>query len=170
MEINGKVWCLFEQSGTFKTQFKNLGYESVDVDIQNNFGETDYQIDLFAEIENAYDGKASLFDHIKQEDLVMAFFPCIYFCENNQMYFCIQLMRGWKLNLYLINLTKDSTLYDIKVLDYDPLASDPTLNRKDVYDSIVFRYNDNDIKKDNFESVKLLVTDGLEYEKEYEYY
>ena len=53
-----------------------------------------------------------------------------------------------KLNLYLINLTKDSTLYDIKVLDYDPLASDPTLNRKDVYDSIVFRYNDNDIKKD----------------------
>lgn len=88
MEINGKVWCLFEQSGTFKTQFKNLGYESVDVDIQNNFGETDYQIDLFAEIENAYDGKASLFDHIKQEDLVMAFFPCIYFCENNQMYFC----------------------------------------------------------------------------------
>lgn len=90
MEIRGKVWCLFEQSGTFKNEFKKLGYEAVDVDIQNNFGETDYQIDLFAEIENAYDGKPSLFDQIRGQDadLVLAFFPCIYFCENNQLYFC----------------------------------------------------------------------------------
>ena len=64
MEINGKVWCFFEQSGTFKNEFKKLGYDAIDVDIQNNFGETDYQIDLFAEIENAYDGKPSIFDKI----------------------------------------------------------------------------------------------------------
>lgn len=56
MEIKGKVWCLFEQSGTFKNEFKKLGYEAVDLDIQNNFNETDYQIDLFNEIENAYRG------------------------------------------------------------------------------------------------------------------
>lgn len=56
MEIKGKVWCLFEQSGTFKNEFRKLGYEACDVDIQNNFGETDYQIDLFAEIEKAYSG------------------------------------------------------------------------------------------------------------------
>ena len=65
MEIKGKVWCLFEQSGTFKNQFKLLGYDAVDVDIQNNFGETDYVIDLFKEIEDAYDGKPSLFDSIR---------------------------------------------------------------------------------------------------------
>lgn len=64
MEINGKVWCFFEQSGTFKNEFKKLGYDAVDVDIQNNFGETDYQIDLFAEIENAYDCKPSIYDKI----------------------------------------------------------------------------------------------------------
>lgn len=64
MEITGKVWCFFEQSGTFKNEFKKLGYEAVDVDIQNNFGETDYQIDLFKEIENAYDNKPSIFDQI----------------------------------------------------------------------------------------------------------
>lgn len=90
MEIKGKVWCLFEQSGTFKSQFKLLGYDAVDVDIQNNFGETDYQIDLFKEIEAAYDGKPSLFDQIRggqDGDLIMAFFPCIYFCENNELYF-----------------------------------------------------------------------------------
>lgn len=90
MEISGKVWCLFEQSGTFKNQFKLLGYDAVDVDIQNNFGETDYQIDLFKEIKDAYDGKPSLFDQIRggqDGDLIMAFFPCIYFCENNELYF-----------------------------------------------------------------------------------
>jgi len=46
-----KVHCLFEQSGTFKNEFKKLGYEAFDYDIQNEFGETDYQIDLFKEIE-----------------------------------------------------------------------------------------------------------------------
>ena len=56
MIIKGKVWCLFEQSGVFKNEFKKLGYEAYDYDIQNNFGETDYQIDIFSEIEKAYDG------------------------------------------------------------------------------------------------------------------
>lgn len=67
MEINGKVWCLFEQSGTFKNEFKKLGYDAVDVDIQNNFGETDHQVDLFQAIEDAYEGKPSLFDHVGGE-------------------------------------------------------------------------------------------------------
>ena len=45
-----KAHCLFEQSGTFKNEFKKLGIEAYDYDIQNEFGETDYQMDLFAEI------------------------------------------------------------------------------------------------------------------------
>jgi hypothetical protein len=48
--------CLFEQSGTFKNEFKKLGVEAYDYDILNDYGQTDYQIDLFAEIENAYMG------------------------------------------------------------------------------------------------------------------
>lgn len=48
--------CLFEQSGTFKNEFKKLGYEAYDYDILNDFGETDYQCDLFNEIEKAYWG------------------------------------------------------------------------------------------------------------------
>lgn len=89
MEIKGKVHCFFEQSGTFKNEFKKLGYEAYDYDIQNNFGQTDYVIDLFAEIENAYDDKPSIFDSITSEDLVFSFFPCIYFCAMSQvdMYF-----------------------------------------------------------------------------------
>lgn len=87
MEIKGKVYCFFEQSGTFKNEFIKLGIPAEDYDIQNNFGQTDHQIDLFAEIEQAYRGWGSIFDKITQDDLIMAFFPCIYFCENNTMMF-----------------------------------------------------------------------------------
>lgn len=87
MEITGKVHCFFEQSGTFKNEFIKLGIPAEDYDIQNNFGQTDHVIDLFGEIEKAYEGGASIFDSISSDDLIMAFFPCIYFCENNQLYF-----------------------------------------------------------------------------------
>ena len=51
-----RIHLLFEQSGTFKKEFQSLGYEAYDYDILNNFGQTDYQIDLFKEIEEAYRG------------------------------------------------------------------------------------------------------------------
>ena len=54
--------CFFEQSGTFKNEFKKLGYKAYDYDILNDFGETDFIIDLFKEIEKAYDNKESIFD------------------------------------------------------------------------------------------------------------
>ena len=85
MKIHGKVHCFFEQSGTFKNEFKKLGIPAEDYDIQNNFGETDNVIDLFGEITRAYDGGGSIFDNITNDDLVMAFFPCIYFSSLSQM-------------------------------------------------------------------------------------
>ena len=87
MEIKGKVHCFFEQSGTFKNEFIKLGIPAEDYDIQNHFGQTDHTDDLFAAIEAAYDGKPSLFDNITPDDLIMAFFPCIYFCAPSQMNF-----------------------------------------------------------------------------------
>lgn len=56
MEIRGVVHCFFEQSGTFKNEFKKLGIPAFDYDLQDNFGETDHNIDLFHEIEEAYGG------------------------------------------------------------------------------------------------------------------
>ena len=79
-----KVHCLFEQSGTFKNEFKKLGHEAYDYDIQNEFGQTDFVVDLFEEIRGGYDGKPSIFDNIRQDDLIMAFFPCVRF-ENQIM-------------------------------------------------------------------------------------
>ena len=56
--------CLFEQSGTFKNEFKKLGYEAYDYDILNDFDETDYQCDLFNEIEKAYVGGRAYLIHL----------------------------------------------------------------------------------------------------------
>lgn len=56
MEIKGKVFCFFEQSGTFKRAFMARGVPAEDYDIQNEFGETDHVVDLFSEIEKAYEG------------------------------------------------------------------------------------------------------------------
>lgn len=99
MNINGKVHCFFEQSGTFKNEFRKLGYEAFDYDIQNNFGETDHVIDLFAEIEKAYSGGASCFDSITSEDLILAFFPCIYFSALSQMAFSFGCVNYRKLSI-----------------------------------------------------------------------
>ena len=78
MKIN-KVFCLFEQSGTFKNEFEKLGIHAEDYDILNDFGQTDHVTDLFAEIDKAYDGEPSLFDEVGEMDLVLAFFPCTRF-------------------------------------------------------------------------------------------
>lgn len=53
--------CLFEQSGTFKNAFRKNGIEAFDYDILNDFGETDYQIDLFKEIEGGVRAQAQYF-------------------------------------------------------------------------------------------------------------
>lgn len=79
--------CFFEQSGTFKNEFKKLGYEAYDYDIQDEFNETDKIIDLFVDIEEAYENRESIFDEIKQEDTIIAFFPCIRFEDQIQMAF-----------------------------------------------------------------------------------
>ena len=92
MEVR-RAHCLFEQSGTFKREFEKLGIPAEDYDIQDNFGETNHVCDLFAEIENAWGGQPSIFDKVAKEDIVMAFFPCIYFCETSQCAF-----RIWHFN------------------------------------------------------------------------
>lgn len=80
-----RAFCLFEQSGVFKDAFKEFGIHAEDYDIQNEYGRTDHIVDLFAEIEGAYNGEPSLFDEMHAEDLVLAFFPCIYFCCLSQV-------------------------------------------------------------------------------------
>lgn len=88
MKINGTAHCLFEQSGTFKNAFRALGIPSEDWDILDDYGQTDHRTDLFAEIEAAYNGGGrNIFDAFTPDDLLLAFFPCIHFCDAKTLYF-----------------------------------------------------------------------------------
>lgn len=106
-----KVHCLFEQSGTFKNEFIKLGHEAYDYDIQNEFGQTDYITDLFAEIEGGYENKPSIFDEISQDDLILAFFPCTRFEDQIMLSYKGQNyhQRNWE--------QKDKILYSMKLQD-----------------------------------------------------
>lgn len=110
MEIR-KVHLLFEQSGTFKKAFRNLGISAEDYDIQNEFGETDNVVDLFEEIERAFDGKTSIFDTFDKKDLLFAFFPCIRFENQIMLHFRGQgfAQQSWS--------DEDKMLYDLKLLE-----------------------------------------------------
>ena len=103
--------CLFEQSGTFKNEFKKLGYEAFDYDILNDFGETDYQIDLFAEIEKGYEGQPSIFDRITTDDLILAFFPCTRFENQIMLSFRGQAKQFKKWSM------QDKIRYDMKLFE-----------------------------------------------------
>lgn len=102
MRVN-KIHCLFEQSGTFKNAFIKRGVDAEDYDVKNDFGETDHIMDLFEEIDKAYDGKPSIFDSMGECDLVFAFFPCTRFQEKN-----MQLFQG--INFGMNNWTDERRL------------------------------------------------------------
>lgn len=118
MKIN-KAHCLFEQSGTFKNEFIKLGVPAEDYDIQNEFGQTEHIVDLFAEIRGGYDGKPSIFDNIGKDDLIFAFFPCVRFENQIMLYFRGQShgMNKWSKKQkmqYCLNLQAELTeMYEL---------------------------------------------------------
>lgn len=87
MEISGKIYCLFEQSGTFRDVFRELGYPACDYDISNYFGKTDFVMDIFAQIDLYNCGVYCLFNSITPDDLIIAFFPCTYFEVSQLTYY-----------------------------------------------------------------------------------
>lgn len=79
------VHCLFEQSGTFKKAFEELGYKAIDYDI-NKTENVDVVVDLFEQIFLSYmEMTQTIFDDIKKDDLIIAFFPCTYFSDQSQL-------------------------------------------------------------------------------------
>jgi len=146
-----KVHCLFEQSGSFKKAFKSIGIDAIDYDIEDQFGETDVKIDLFHEIEAAHEGQPSIFDHIKEDEMIMSFFPCTYFSVQNDLilnktcyYFKTwddekieayvnerKEKREWMFNLLLkyINVCKTK---NIKMIFENPYSNSYLLTREEI--------------------------------------
>ena len=87
-----------------------MGIQSYDYDILNDFGQTDFQIDLFAEINKAYENEPSVFDSIGKDDLIFAFFPCIRFENQIMLWFRGQnhAQDNWSI--------RQKMIYDMKLL------------------------------------------------------
>jgi len=107
---------LFEQSGVFKNTLKELGYDAISYDIENNFNETDHVIDIFKEIDKYFYGLSNLFDTFNDNDFIIAFFPCTYFSVQNNLIWNRQLkaFRKWdddRINKYIDNRKQKRKIY-----------------------------------------------------------
>lgn len=114
-----RAFLLFEQSGTFKKAFQERGVEAYDFDVLNDFGETDFVMDLFAQIEKAYGGGESIFDRMTSEDLVFAFFPCTRFENQIILHFTgdVWQMKNYTLEQKLeMDLKLHKELHDLYTL------------------------------------------------------
>lgn len=157
------VHCLFEQSGTFKNAFKKLGYNAIDYDIVNKFGQTDVKIDLFAEIDKCKQKQKSIFDGIKKEDLIIAFFPCTYFSTQNNLIFagktyCFKNWSEERINKYIADrlIMRDKFFtWFVKLIDiiYD----------RDLHMIIENPYHDNYLLKAFWRQPDLVIKDRTAY-------
>lgn len=80
------IYCLFEQSATFRDAFRRAGFVAECIDIRNDFGKTDHVIDIFQALKD----RTFPFDSDTLHDKTtrfIAFFPCTYFSSNNDMIF-----------------------------------------------------------------------------------
>lgn len=112
------IHLFFEQSGTFKNEFKKLGFNAYDYDILNQFNETDYLVDLYSEINKSYKGDQSIFDNIDKDDIIMAFFPCTRFEQQILLWFRGDAMqqKNWTLEK---KLEKDLSLHSELSKNYE---------------------------------------------------
>lgn len=119
MEIKN-VHCFFEQSGTFKNAFEKMGHTAYDYDIEKT-DNVNFCLNLLDEIMKKHIGAESeIFDNIKENDLIMAFFPCTYFSDQSQLNSRGDSygMRKWDLEKKLYNSIRlmDSREYYYKCL------------------------------------------------------
>lgn len=124
-----RVFCLFEQSGTFRDVFRELGYLAKDIDIADSFGKTDIVTDIFKEISSYFAGRfdESIFSDFDEHDLVLAFFPCTYFETQQSLYYTLNHANIINLPLYdrcliVRNRLQLRLMYHTKLLELVALA------------------------------------------------
>lgn len=96
------IYCLFEQSGTFKNIFISKGFKAVDIDISDNFNQVDITANIFDMLDNGF------INSLKDDDKIIAFFPCTFFSDYNKLFIsgksnCFRKMNIEQINKYIIN-------------------------------------------------------------------
>ena len=118
-----KINLLFEQSGTFKRSLREMGNDAKDIDISNAYNETDILIDIFDILDSYISGdinatKSVIFNC----DLIIAFFPCTYFSQYNEL----MLSDKWRNYKYMSDDEKKRYMFNRKVMQnlyYDRLKA-----------------------------------------------
>ena len=108
-----KINLLFEQSGTFKHVLREMGNDAKDIDISNAYNETDVLTDIFVILDRYISGDLNVinFDIFKC-DLIIAFFPCTYFSQYNDL----MLSGKWRNYKYMSNDKKKIYMFNRKVM------------------------------------------------------
>ena len=108
-----KINLLFEQSGTFKNVLKEMGNDAKDIDISDAYNETDDLIDIFVILDKYISGDLTVVNsEIFNCDLIIAFFPCTYFSQYNDL----MLSGKWRNYKYMSNDKKKMYMFNRKVM------------------------------------------------------
>ena len=118
-----KINLLFEQSGTFKRSLREIGNDAKDIDISNAYNETDILIDIFDILDKYISGdKNTAKSVVFNCDLIIAFFPCTYFSQYNEL----MLSGKWYNYKYMSDDEKKMYMFNRKVMQnlyYDRLKA-----------------------------------------------
>ena len=108
-----KINLLFEQSGTFKNVLRETGNDAKDIDISNAYNETDILIDIFVILDRYIIGDTNISkSEIFNVDLIIAFFPCTYFSQYNDL----MLSGKWRNYKYMSDDKKKMYMFNRKVM------------------------------------------------------
>lgn len=154
MNIN----LLFEQSGTFKNVLREMGVNAKDIDISNAYNETDILIDIFDILDRYISGDANVVKfEIFNSDLIIAFFPCTYFSQYNDLMLSgkwrnYKFMTNNEKAMYMFNRESMQILYTKRLNALIEICSDKKIPL--IIENPVSTYMTNFIKNNNINYVK----------------
>ena len=116
-----KINLLFEQSGTFKNVLREMGNDAKDIDISNAYNETNILMDIFDILDKYISGDTNVIkSEIFNSDLIIAFFPCTYFSQYNDLmlsgkWYNYRFMTDNEKSMYMFNRKSMQILYTYRL-------------------------------------------------------
>ena len=153
-----KVNLLFEQSGTFKNVLREMGNDAKDIDISNAYNETDILIDIFVILDKYISGDTSVIkSEIFSSDLIIAFFPCTYFSQYNDLMLSgkwhnYRFMTDSEKSMYMFNRKSMQTTYTYRLNALIEICCDKKIPL--IIENPVSSYMSKFIKNNNINYVK----------------
>ena len=153
-----KVNLLFEQSGTFKHVLREMGNVAKDIDISNAYNETDNLIDIFTILDKYISSDTSVTkSEIFDCDLIIAFFPCTYFSQYNDLmlsgnWYNYKYMTDNEKSMYMFNRKCMQILYTYRLKALIEICRDKKIPL--IIENPVSPYMTNFIKSNNINYVK----------------